>query len=141
MANIYNGLEFKTQLEAIWAAFFDLAGWDWWTNPVAVGDWKPDFKITFECGHSECGGSHTLFASMVPVSSLDGVKDHPSLSHPFGIANKEGYSLADGGALFGTRPAATRWEIAHGSGGGIEDALSRVHNANELWEKAIVSVR
>ncbi|MFP3458878.1 hypothetical protein R0J89_21750, partial [Psychrobacter sp. SIMBA_152] len=28
------------------------------------------------------------------------------------IANKEGYSLADGGALFGTRPAATRWEIA-----------------------------
>ena len=37
MTTIYNGLEFDTELEAIWASFFDLAGWQWWYNPVAIG--------------------------------------------------------------------------------------------------------
>ncbi|HBC3869130.1 TPA: hypothetical protein KD877_004731 [Vibrio parahaemolyticus] len=52
MTTIYNCLEFDTELEAIWASFFDLAGWQWWYNPVAIDNWKPDFKVTFPCAHS-----------------------------------------------------------------------------------------
>ena len=45
MGAIYKGLQFKTALEARWAAFFDLAGWEWHVNPVCVGDWSPDFCV------------------------------------------------------------------------------------------------
>ena len=38
MGAIYKGLQFKTALEARWAAFFDLAGWEWHVNPACVGD-------------------------------------------------------------------------------------------------------
>lgn len=55
MGAIYKGLQFKTALEARWAAFFDLAGWEWHVNPVCVGDWSPDFWVSFPCSHSECG--------------------------------------------------------------------------------------
>ena len=48
MSSYYKGLEFRTHLEAKWAAFFDLAGWSWWVNPIAIGDWRPDFKVTFK---------------------------------------------------------------------------------------------
>jgi hypothetical protein len=37
MPAIYNGLMFKTELEATWAAFFDLAGWKWEVNPLPLG--------------------------------------------------------------------------------------------------------
>jgi hypothetical protein len=140
MSAEYNGLEFKTELEAIWAAFFDLAGWQWWCNPVEVNDWKPDFKVTFPCAHSECDGSHTILISVLPTRNLKSFKEHPSLSHKYGVADKKGNYLADGGALFGLSPNATTWEIAHGSGGGVEDVHSRVHNADELWEKAVVKL-
>ena len=49
MGAIYKGLQFKTALEARWAAFFDLAGWEWHVNPVCVGDWSPDFWVSFPC--------------------------------------------------------------------------------------------
>ncbi|WP_105253843.1 hypothetical protein [Pseudoalteromonas sp. T1lg75] len=140
MSTEYNGLEFKTELEAIWAAFFDLAGWQWWYNPVQVENWKPDFKVTFPCGHSECGGSHTLLVSVLPTRDLNSQKEHPSLLHSYGVANKDGKYLADGGALFGIGPLVTQWQIVHGSGGGIEDVHSRVHNANELWDKAAAAL-
>lgn len=71
MSFVYDGLEFATRLQAHWAAFFDLAGWQWWSNPAAIGDWKPDFKVRFECGHSECRGHHTLLVSVLPVGSVE----------------------------------------------------------------------
>ncbi|MCE1181727.1 MAG: hypothetical protein LWW81_05390, partial [Rhodocyclales bacterium] len=133
----YNGIQFQTKLEAVWAAFFDLAGWQWWQNPKPIEDWKPDFKVTFECGHSECGGSHTLLISVLPVSTLDKLEGHPALSYQFTVPNSE----ADGGALLGNRPAASEWVISHGAGGGSEDVYFRVHNADELWNKALTLVQ
>ncbi len=133
MTGIYNGIQFNTKLEATWAAFFDLAGWQWWHNPASIDDWKPNFKVTFECGHSECGGSHTLLVSVLAVKSLDGLHGHPALSHQFTVPN----SNADGGALFGNNPTATKWVIAHGAGGGEEDVYFRVDNTDELWAQAL----
>ena len=80
MGAIYKGLQFKTALEARWAAFFDLAGWEWHVNPVCVGDWSPDFWVSFPCSHSECG-SHTLLISVLPIDNIEDYNNHPSLKH------------------------------------------------------------
>lgn len=135
MSYIYNGLEFKTNLEARWAAFFDLAGWKWWVNPVSIADWKADFKVSFPCSHSECSGSHTLFISILPISEIN-IK-HPSLNHYYSVESSDGECLADSGALFGDNPNATLWEMAHGAGGGIETVSYWVKNSEELWQETL----
>lgn len=136
MSAVYNGLEFTTHLQARWAAFFDLAGWAWWTNPAPVGDWKPDFKVTFPCGHSECPPEHTLLVAVLPVASIHSFDGHPCMSHAYGVKNSQGEWLADGGAAFGSAPSITQWVISHGAGGGSEDVHFRVHNADALWQEA-----
>lgn len=137
MTAIYNGLQFRTQLEARWAAFFDLAGWEWHVNPVPVDNWHPDFRVKFECSHSECGGSHTLLIAVLPISNIEDFKFHPCLSYAYGVPDpdKKINRIEDGGAAFGIGPAVTRWEISHGSGGGVENIYFRVPNADELWLK------
>ncbi|WP_338925033.1 hypothetical protein V0M98_39140 (plasmid) [Pseudomonas silesiensis] len=136
MSLSYNGLEFETELLAQWAAFFDLAGWDWDRGIVAVENWKPDYKVCFPCGHSECSGSHTLFVSVLPVENIDEVEGHPALEHIYEIKDESGCWLANAGALFGNTPDVTRWEMAHGSGGGVDTVKIWVEDANQLWIKA-----
>jgi hypothetical protein len=63
---------------------FDLAGWEWHVNPVCVGDWSPDFWVSFPCSHSECG-SHTLLISVLPIDNIEDYNNHPSLKHAFTI--------------------------------------------------------
>lgn len=43
----YNGVQFRSRLEARWAAFFDLAGWSgrWEYEPFDLNGWCPDFTI------------------------------------------------------------------------------------------------
>lgn len=43
----YHGVTFRSRLEATWAAFFDLCGWDWRYEPIDFPGWSPDFSI--EC--------------------------------------------------------------------------------------------
>lgn len=136
MNAIYNGLIFRTPLHARWAAFFDLAKWTWHTNPAPVGDWCPDFRVSFPCNHSECSGSHTLLVSVLPVSSTDDFGRHPCLNYSYGIP-REGSSAdhigVDGGAAFGESPKVTQWEMAHGAGGGMENIYNWVWNADQIW--------
>lgn len=41
----YNSVRFRSRLEAKWAAFFDLAGWQWEYEPVDTAGWVPDFVL------------------------------------------------------------------------------------------------
>lgn len=41
----YNGVSFRSRLEARWAAFFDLAGWRWKYEPNELDFYIPDFVI------------------------------------------------------------------------------------------------
>jgi hypothetical protein len=132
----YKGLIFKTHLEAQWAAFFDLAGWDWWVNPAPIGDWCPDFMVSFRCGHSECSDRHTLLISVLPVSTLLSFSGHPALSYRYAVKNPSGKWVADAGAAFGKNPLISQWEMSHGAGGGIFDVSFWVHRAEELWTTA-----
>lgn len=102
----------------------------------AVGDWSPDFRVTFSCGHTECNGSHTLLVTVLPVSKIEDFGAHPALSYAYGVPGTK----ADAGAVFGSSPRVTRWEMAHGSGSGVEDVSYWVDNATALWTKAATRV-
>lgn len=42
---LYKGIEFRSRLEARWAAFFDLLGWKWEYEPCDFDGWYPDFVL------------------------------------------------------------------------------------------------
>jgi hypothetical protein len=44
----YNGVQFRSRLEARWAAFFDLVGWRWEYEPLDLDGYIPDFVL---CDH------------------------------------------------------------------------------------------
>lgn len=56
---------------------------------------------------------------MLPVKDLSGVKGHPALKHRYRVENSSGVYLADAGAIFGSNPYVTEWEMSHGAGGGL----------------------
>lgn len=41
----YNDVQFRSRLEARWAAFFDLCGWQWEYEPFDLNGWIPDFML------------------------------------------------------------------------------------------------
>ncbi len=43
---VYNGVQFRSRLEARWACFFDLCGWHWQYELADLAGWIPDFLIT-----------------------------------------------------------------------------------------------
>ncbi|QRF90867.1 hypothetical protein CLH39_11775 [Alcaligenes faecalis] len=141
MAAIYKNIVFGTPLVAQWAAFFDLAGWEWSTNTIPINNWKPDFSVKFSCPHSECNGSHTILVSVLPADSLAELKGHPALTHRY-IVNAEDTWVADAGALFGSTPRITQWDMSHGAGGGIETVSNWINgDMNQLWSLAEELVR
>lgn len=136
MSAYYEGIEFKTGLLAQWAAFFDLAGWKWQCNPAAVKDWAPDFRVSFPCGHSECGARHTLLVSILDVDQLPKIAGHPALQYAYQVPGAGGAG-ADAGALFGRSPLVSQWEMAHGAGGGVESVTEWVSgDIAALWNQA-----
>lgn len=42
---VYNHVQFRSRLEARWAAFFDLCGWQWEYEPFDLDGWAPDFML------------------------------------------------------------------------------------------------
>jgi hypothetical protein len=41
----YKGVQFRSRLEARWAAMFDMLGWEWEYEPFDAAGYIPDFKI------------------------------------------------------------------------------------------------
>ncbi len=42
---MYNEVQFRSRLEATWAAFFDLCEWEWDYEPIDLNGWIPDFIL------------------------------------------------------------------------------------------------
>ena len=65
----YHGTNFRSRLEARWAAFFDLAGWSWVYEPFDLEGYIPDFLMTSGtiCGISDA----PLLVEVGPCSRLD----------------------------------------------------------------------
>lgn len=45
---LYRGVQYRSRLEAKWAAFFDLLKWPFQYEPFDLGGWIPDFLLTGE---------------------------------------------------------------------------------------------
>lgn len=136
MSARYDGLEFRTPLEAQWAAFFDLVGWRWRVSPAAVDNWRPDFEVCFESSHPACSGSLTLLVAVLPIEKLSDFKGHPCLSRSSKANRGQPHWVADAGAAFGMNPSVTKWLVA--GKGSLEtfDVHSLVDDADELWAAA-----
>jgi hypothetical protein len=74
MATTYNAIptryadvEFRSRLEARWAAFFDALGWEWEYEPTDLNGWIPDFRLRFH-------RSRPLWIEVKPEESLGALK-------------------------------------------------------------------
>jgi hypothetical protein len=59
----YRGVNFRSRLEARWAAFFDLLHWDWQYEPLDLAGWIPDFAVW--------GISDHILVEIKPVTGLE----------------------------------------------------------------------
>lgn len=57
----YNGIQFRSRLEAKWAAFFDGMGWRWEYEPLDLRGWIPDFALI---------GHKTTLVEVRPITNL-----------------------------------------------------------------------
>jgi hypothetical protein len=142
----YNGVQFRSRLEARWACFFDLAKWNWQYEPIDLTSWCPDFWVEFPCQHSECSGSHVLLVEVKPYYSIAEFNEHPCMKYAYGEYMEENGVIdlipADASAAFGIDPSVTYWEMAHGAGGGIESVENWVcGDADAMWKQAGNSVQ
>ena len=143
----YKSVKFRSRLEATWAAFFDLAGWEWSYEPIDLEVtldggrkvcWTPDFYVKFPCGHSECrydppwgaNGHHELYVEVKPYSTLDQFKGH--VVHEISPTKWD----PPHAAMFGLDPSVSEWTMSHGSGGGIDSVDSWVNGWEDYWATA-----
>jgi hypothetical protein len=154
---MYNGVQYRSRLEARWAAFFDLIGWQHEYEPIDLPGWSPDFRVVFPCGHSECSGSHSLLVEVKPYFRIEQFKGHPCMDYPYGYNSchipsgvsdlpkedqdriwKEISIPADASAAFGANPEITYWEMSHGAGGGEDNLLFWIEHLpySRLWSEA-----
>lgn len=48
----YGGVNFRSRLEARWAALFDLCGWSWEYETLDLVGYIPDFVVTYRGEHA-----------------------------------------------------------------------------------------
>ena len=132
----YNGVQFRSRLEARWAAFFDLAGWEWEYEPIDLMGWSPDFRVVLPRSHSECNGDHVLIVEVKPYSTLEDFAGHPCMDYPFGGPENRAIP-ADASACFGANPRTTQWQMVHGAGGGTYSVETWGNmDVDGLWKQA-----
>jgi len=102
----YNGVQFRSRLEARWAAYFDLCGLKWDYEPVDFRGWSPDFSIETPFGK--------LFVEVKPCDD----SDHPAFDKA--LAHGKQVQVL----LLGLDPTVGTVAIPHGQS----------HSADELAE-------
>src|SRR5580658_3875763 len=101
----YAGVNFRSRLEARWAAFFNLLGWQWEYEPVDLEGWVPDFEITIPCHGNHVYHHHVVLAEVKPFKSL---KDFAGL--PVDLLNEVSCDVA----LLGLSPKIAEMRTAFG---------------------------
>jgi hypothetical protein len=65
---IYNGIEFRSMLEAKWACFFDITGWQWQYEPMQINNRVPDFIIYTKSDYYE---TDKIIVEIKPSTMID----------------------------------------------------------------------
>ena len=69
---LYKDIQFRSRLDARWAAFFDLLGWDWAYEPIDLPGWIPDFVLfSLMC--------QDVFVEVKPISSFKEFEDEKKI--------------------------------------------------------------
>lgn len=63
----YAGYMFRSRLEARWAAFFDLLGWEWEYEPFDLNGYIPDFILT---------SAEPILVEVKPALNLNDLQKH-----------------------------------------------------------------
>lgn len=74
----YAGVQFRSRLEARWAAFFDLLGWEWEYEPIDLDGYVPDFIVRSPVMKRNENGEDMLHVSNFGESFLVEVKPFPA---------------------------------------------------------------
>lgn len=60
---VYEGRQYRSRLEAKWAAFFDRLGWQYEYEPIDLGAWSPDFSLR--------GSQGPIYVEVKPIDRPD----------------------------------------------------------------------
>lgn len=133
----YKNIMFRSRLEATYAAFFDLQGWEWKYEPIDLNGWTPDFWIKFSCSHSECrysdgtSGSHKFLAEIKPYFEPSQFDGHPCTKYFWGADCPISICSSIG---LGIDPSIHVGECVHGAGGGSIDLWFSWEGG--MWDQA-----
>jgi hypothetical protein len=102
---VYRDVQFRSRLEARWAAFFDRVGWGWRYEPFDLSGWIPDFVLL---------GKEPILVEVKPVITLPAdvtakldracpfVSDAPGwMDYGYGAYDKDLYILLLGCSMAG----------------------------------------
>ena len=65
---VYNGIEFRSRLEAKWAVVFDRLGWEYEYEPIDLMGYIPDFVLPWRFGPT--------IVEIKPEMDFDSLRDH-----------------------------------------------------------------
>jgi len=94
---VYDGVQFRSRLEARWATFFSMVRWPWMYEPVDLGEWSPDFIID---------GAITLLVEVKPLLDFDN-QVGGKVERGVRLWRREHPDKAAEGALLGLGPVKT----------------------------------
>ena len=128
----YSGVQFRSRLEARWAAFFDLMGWKWSYEAVDLHGWVPDFHLIIpHCISRDCDEAHELYVEVKPHRAIEEFIGHP-------VSYQDPYSVP-APAMFGLSPDCTEWQMSHKHGDNIYLVPAwgaEAETVSEMWKEA-----
>jgi hypothetical protein len=96
----YAGTQFRSRLEARWAAFFDLVGWSWEYEPIDLDGYIPDFLVRSKAS----GWGEPRLIEVKPATSLDELI--PAINKVLDSGWSD-YAIVVGAVLFGQKSGGT----------------------------------
>lgn len=128
----YNGVQYRSRLEARWAAFFDLIGWQHEYEPIDLPGWSPDFRVVFPSTVNAHVGinEYDLFAEVKPYYDLKQFNGHASCAY---------MNLESSGAVqLGANPEVARAWFNSGNGwDGLWNLIGHWPDGySRLWSQA-----
>jgi hypothetical protein len=142
----YKGVLFRSRLEAKWASFFDVLGWQWDYEPCDLPRWSPDFFIEIERQRRNSVEIRriSLLAEIKPYSTAPQFNEHEFTKHLYGHP----LFHCDACVGFGVNPGVTLIELESDSESSVGevpfeylvDGELQV-DVTRLWRKACNRVR
>lgn len=126
----FDGIQFRSRLEAKWAAFFSLAGWQWLYEPLDLGEWSPDFLLIVPDPNEE-DREHRLFVEVKPCLDRVQCKAYHHERFDSKLVRKDPVP-----AVFGVEPRATYWERFRGRKKRAYSIDECSKDAEDLWKAA-----